>query len=91
MGITHAAYYFLSPHSLLLFLQPSWNKKNNINNNSHATSRARPECAAIARDNYKENYTTPQIGCDEEAFVSRRATNLSALRKEYSNTDSLEY
>ena len=89
MGITHAAYYFLSPiHSSslpLTFLE----QKND--NNSHATSRARPECAAIARDNYKENYTTPQIGCDEEAFVSRRATNLSALRKEYSNTDSLEY
>ena len=90
MGITHAAYYFLSPIHSSSSSNLLGTKKNN-NNNSHATSRARPECAAIARDNYKENYTTPQIGCDEEAFVSRRATNLSALRKEYSNTDSLEY
>jgi len=91
MGITHAAYYFLSPIHSSSSSNLLGTKKNNIDNNSHATSRARPECAAIARDNYKENYTTPQIGCDEEAFVSRRATNLSALRKEYSNTDSLEY
>ena len=79
MGITHAAYYFLSPIHSSSSSYLLGTKKND--NNSHATSRARPECAAIARDNYKENYTTPQIGCDEEAFLSRRATNLSALRK----------
>jgi hypothetical protein len=66
-----------TPHTTFSppLLQPSWKTKQK---NSHATtSRARPECAAIWDNNNKN--TTPQIGCDEEAFVSRRATTLSAL------------